>query len=101
MKGSNVLNFDPGCKTMPHKDIARAIELALSLDIPYWPQLPNVSFYEDMYAQTSEGFPGVTIDIQGQKVLFNSARFDRDLATYSGKMAECGVPGGQHRGTPG
>ena len=55
MKGSNrVLNFDAGCKTMPHKDIARAIELALSLDIPYWPQLPNVSFYEDMYAQTSE-----------------------------------------------
>ena len=94
MKGSNcVLNFDAGCKTtamgiMPHKDIARAIELALSLDIPYWPQLPNVSFYEDMYAQTSEGFPGVTIDVQGQRVLFDSARFDRDLATYSEKMAD-------------
>ena len=47
-----------GCKTtamgiMPHTDIDRAIELAFSLDIPFWPQLPNVSFYEDMYAQSS------------------------------------------------
>ena len=47
---------------MPHTDIEKALELALGLDIPFWPQLPNVSFYEDMYAQTSESFPGVVID---------------------------------------
>lgn len=38
---------------MPHTNVERALELALSLDIPFWPQLPNLSFYEDMYAQTS------------------------------------------------
>jgi hypothetical protein len=33
---------------MPHTDVARALELALSLDVPFWPQLPNYSYYEDM-----------------------------------------------------
>ena len=34
---------------MPHTDVDRALETALSLDIPFWPQLPNYSYYEDMY----------------------------------------------------
>ena len=25
---------------MPHKDAGRALEFALSMDIPFWPQLP-------------------------------------------------------------
>jgi len=36
---------------MPHKDVDRALEVALSLNIPFWPQLPKVSYYEDMYVQ--------------------------------------------------
>jgi hypothetical protein len=32
---------------MPHKDVDRALELSLSLDVPYWPQLPKVSYYEE------------------------------------------------------
>ncbi len=31
---------------MPHRDVDRALELFLSLDVPYWPQLPQVSYYE-------------------------------------------------------
>ncbi len=31
---------------MPHEDHDRALELALEMDIPFWPQLPRVSFYE-------------------------------------------------------
>jgi len=31
-------------------------------DIPAWPQLPARSFLENMYAQYSEGFPGVVIE---------------------------------------
>jgi len=38
---------------MPHKDVDRALEVALTLDIPFWPQLPKVSYYEDMYVQAS------------------------------------------------
>jgi hypothetical protein len=38
---------------MPHTDVQRALDAALSLDIPFWPQLPNYSYYEDMYVQAS------------------------------------------------
>jgi hypothetical protein len=34
---------------MPHTDVDRALDIALSMDIPFWPQLPNYSYYEDMY----------------------------------------------------
>ncbi len=30
----------------PHRDVGRALELSLSIDVPYWPQLPQVSYYE-------------------------------------------------------
>jgi len=36
---------------MPHTDVERALKAALSLDVPFWPQLPNTSYYEDMYVQ--------------------------------------------------
>ena len=49
--------------SLPHTDSTAACQLALStLDIPTWPQLPRLSFLENMYAQYSERFPGVVID---------------------------------------
>lgn len=71
---------------MPHTDVERALELALGLDIPFWPQLPRVSFYEDMYAQASENFPGIVVDPEGQRISFNSVRFEQELESYSQKM---------------
>lgn len=48
--------------SLPHTDVAAACELALnSLDIPSWPQLPKRSFFENMYVQFSERFPGVVV----------------------------------------
>jgi methionine synthase II (cobalamin-independent) len=48
--------------SLPHTDPEAACQLMLdSLDIPTWPQLPRRSFYENMYAQFSERFPGVAI----------------------------------------
>ena len=38
---------------MPHVDVDRALETALTMDIPFWPQLPNFSYYEDMYVQAA------------------------------------------------
>jgi hypothetical protein len=67
---------------MPHRDIERALEVALSLDIPFWPQLPRVSYFEDMYVQALENFPGVRIDAVDQKILFNLSRFYEELPTY-------------------
>ena len=89
----NRLNLQAGCKTtamgiMPHTDVERALELALTLDIPFWPQLPNVSFYEDMYVQTSQNFPGIVVDPSNERISFNTARFEEELGDYSERMAE-------------
>ena len=67
---------------MPHRDVERALELALSFDIPFLPQLPNVSFYEDMYAQVSANFPGITLDVEEEKIFFSRARFEEELEGY-------------------
>jgi len=67
---------------MPHKDVDKALALALGLDIPFWPQLPHVSLYEDMYIQTSENFPGITIDFEKGRLAFNTARFEEELNDY-------------------
>jgi len=73
---------------MPHRDIERALQLTLSLDIPFWPQLPHVSYYEDMYAQFSQHFPGIIIDEENEKLKFDSSKFEKDLEEYSQKMAD-------------
>jgi hypothetical protein len=83
--------FQAGCGTtamgiMPHKDVDKALDLALSLDIPFWPQLPNVSLYEDMYVQTSENFPGIAINFEKARLIFNTARFGEELENYFVKM---------------
>jgi hypothetical protein len=64
---------------MPHTDVERALEAALSLDIPFWPQLPNTSYYEDMYVQASEHFPGICLDIQNRKLSFSTEKFIAEL----------------------
>jgi hypothetical protein len=57
--------------SLPHKDPVRANELVTHYlrDIPAWPQLPKKSFLENMYAQYSEGFPGVVI--KNEKIYVN------------------------------
>ncbi|MFC2002677.1 hypothetical protein ACFLV4_01840 [Chloroflexota bacterium] len=92
MKHSH-LNLKARCKTtamgiMPHTDVGKALKLTLGLDIPFWPQLPNVSFYEDMYAQTSENFPGIVVDPDSEKASFSAARFEEELSDYSQRMAD-------------
>jgi hypothetical protein len=86
-----MITFEARCSTtamgiMPHKDIERALELALSLDIPFWPQLPKVSLYEDMYVQASQNFPGIVIDFDKERLSFDTARFEQELDGYFVKM---------------
>ena len=64
---------------MPHTDPARALKAALSLDIPFWPQLPRLSYYEDMYVQASEHFPGIILDIGKQMLSFSIDKFATEL----------------------
>ena len=60
---------------MPHKDVDRALEVALSMDIPFWPQLPHYNYYEDMYVQASEHFPGIVLNIENRTLRFSMDKF--------------------------
>lgn len=87
------MTLEARCRTtamgiMPHTDIEKALKLALSLDIPFWPQLPKVSFYEDMYAQALQNFPGVEVDTANQKIRFDTAKFEEELDGYFQKMEQ-------------
>lgn len=73
---------------MPHKDVERALETALLMDIPFWPQLPNYSYYEDMYVQASEHFPGILLDIEGRTLRFSSKKFFDELEEAMGHFDE-------------
>ncbi len=64
---------------MPHKDATAALETALSLDIPFWPQLPRLSYFEDMYVQASEHFPGIVLDLNNQTLTFSMDKFIAEL----------------------
>jgi hypothetical protein len=64
---------------MPHTDVDHAIEMALSLDIPFWPQLPRYSYYEDMYVQASEHFPGILLDMENRTLRSSMDKFIAEL----------------------
>jgi len=83
--------FQAACGTtamgiMPHKDVDKALDLALGLDIPFWPQLPHVSLYEDMYVQTSQNFPGIEINFDKARLAFHTTKFQESLEDYFTKM---------------
>jgi hypothetical protein len=92
----NLLRLQANCRTtamgiMLHTNVEAALKLALSLDIPYWPQSPNISYYEDMYAQTSENFPGISINPEEGKISFDTKAFDEEIIDYSQKMGDPGT----------
>jgi hypothetical protein len=64
---------------MPHRDVDRALKTALSLDIPFWPQLPLLNYHEDMYVQASERFPGIVLDMENRTLSFSMDKFTQEL----------------------
>jgi len=87
------MNIQPNCMTtamgiMPHRDIEKSLDLVLSLDVPFWPQLPNVSLYEDMYVQASQAFPGISVDTDQGTVRFTHECFQRALEDYFDKRED-------------
>lgn len=73
---------------MPHTDINRALEMALSLDVPFWPQLPRYSYYEDMYVQASEHFPGMLLDVEKRTLRFSMEKFTNELEVAMAHLDE-------------
>ena len=58
-----------GIGSLPHRDPVEACRLVLqTFDIPFWPQLPALSFFESMIPQYSEGMPFLKIDEEREKI---------------------------------
>jgi hypothetical protein len=49
------------------------------MDVPFWPQLPLHSYYEDMYVQASEHFPGILLDLENRTLRFSMDKFAAEL----------------------
>jgi methionine synthase II (cobalamin-independent) len=65
-----------GIGSLPHTDSEEACRLVLeTFDIPFWPQLPKLSFRESMISQYSEGMPFIKIDEQKE-----ITRIERDMS---------------------
>ncbi|WDN87725.1 hypothetical protein BuS5_00693 [Desulfosarcina sp. BuS5] len=64
---------------MPHTDAEHALKTALSMDVPFWPQLPNLCYYEDMYVQAAEHFPGILLDVNNRTLKFSMDKFIMEL----------------------
>ncbi len=73
---------------MPHTDVERAIEQALTMDIPFWPQLPLLNYYEDMYVQASEHFPGILLDLESRTLRFSMSKFIQEFEETLSHMDE-------------
>lgn len=90
--------------SLPFVDVQRAIETVLACcpEIPFWPQLPKRSFYENMYIQCLEGMPSLVIDPDRETVHVDTQRtdgieefyehvFDDDIAAFP--LSEGAAPG--------
>jgi len=83
------IEFEPGFAmiaigSLPHTDTQQACDLMLRAfpEVAAWPQLPRRGFRENMYAQYSEGMPGIKVDVTENRMWF---QVDDELA---GELAE-------------
>lgn len=75
-----------GIGSLPHTDPEEACRLVLAtFDIPFWPQLPKLSFRESMIPQFSEGIPSLKVDEKRQNLWIerNSGDLIKFYETYS------------------
>jgi methionine synthase II (cobalamin-independent) len=76
-----------GIGSLPHTDPEEACRLVLeTFDIPFWPQLPRLSFHELMIPQYSEGIPFLKIDEKRETIWIERDESDaltRFYETYS------------------
>lgn len=76
-----------GVGSLPQADSQEAVREVVDIfggHIPFWPQLPRRSFYENMYVQFTERFPGICLDEAGKSVRVDTRRDD-----YLTQLEEC------------
>ncbi len=81
-----------GIGSLPHIDATDACRLVLdTFDIPFWPQLPRISFKEFMVPQYSEGMPFFRIDAERQTVWVEKNESDELDRFYEGWSDGCRI----------
>jgi hypothetical protein len=70
---ANLSLLSTGIGSVPFKDSLLAVEKVLTYfpEVPFWPQLPKRSFYENMYVQFSEGMPSCRVDEGSKRIYFD------------------------------
>lgn len=71
--------------SLPHSDADFACDLILKTvpEIPFWPQLPNITYKEGMEIQYSQGWPCVAFDDDKQRMHFDtSGDITSELETF-------------------
>jgi hypothetical protein len=73
-----------GIGSMPFTDPEQAVDVSLSkvADAPFWPQLPQLAFTEQMVNQYCEGLPCIVMDREKERMYFDTA------GDFSDKLAE-------------
>ena len=70
-------NFEAtGIGSVPFKDPKEACDIIFSNfpSIPFWPQLPRVSYLENMYVQFSERLPGLLVDEKAKTIHIDTVK---------------------------
>jgi len=81
-----------GIGSLPHRDPEEACRLVLdTCDIPFWPQLPNISFKESMIPQYSEGLPCIKVDEQKETIWLETDDSDELMKFYEACSEDCTV----------
>ncbi|MCL5290930.1 MAG: hypothetical protein M1548_00140 [Actinobacteria bacterium] len=82
--------------SLPHTGVDHATRVIFKnfLELPFWPQMPNASFRENMYVQFIEGLPGVVVDEENEKVYFDTSQ---DIASALEKLYEAYLVGDLER----
>ncbi len=73
-----------GIGSLPHTDVQEACRFIFQNlpQIPFWPQLPQLSFHENMYAQYCEGLPGLKIDENKERFYLDHTQALHDLESF-------------------
>jgi len=81
-----------GIGSLPYRDPEEACDIVFrTFDIPFWPQLPRLSFLEWMIPQYSEGLPFVQVDRDTETIVINRNVSDELERFYESCKEACRI----------
>lgn len=87
---SDLACLPTGIGSLPHTSPKEAYDLILNnlKEIPFWPQLSNLSFKENMYAQFSYLLPNVVIDEVNKRVFIDTSKEESPAEEFLAQILE-------------